>query len=273
MTTPPHHDDSPTAGLSEKLLSGSPEADPEGVHVVMDDALAAGAVSTGEKQPPQFRDAWAAILFVSHLCGIFYISFAWGIPSLDFEYASYGSTDEVHFAGFLYLCLTASVAALIFAGMALSIMSRFAEQMVQISLFFSIGCSVLLTIFFIYEKLWLGAVVSSLGALWGWCYARAVQRRIPFAAANLKTGLTALRSNGGLSIMAYAMVLVINMFSILWMLAFLGVYMRTATCENGECTSHMSGAVIVLMLLSYYWTSEVGKNVVHATTSGVVGTW
>lgn len=268
-----HHDDSPTAALSEKLLSGAPESDPEEVHVVMDEATTTGAVGVGEKQPNQFRDAWAAILFLSHLCGVFYISFAWGVPSLDFEYKSYGSTDEVHFAGFFYLCLTASVAALIVSGMALSIMSRFAEQMVQISLFFSIGCSVLIMIFFLAEKVWIGAVISFITVLWGAWYAHAVWRRIPFAAANLKTGLTALRSNGGLSIMAYAMVIIVNLFSILWMLAFLGVYARTATCEQGECTSHMNGMVIVLFLLSYYWTCEVGKNVVHATTSGVVGTW
>jgi hypothetical protein len=264
-----HHDD-----LSQKLLSGAPETDPEEVHVIMDEATRTGAVDTGEKQPAAFRDAWAAVLFVSHLCGIFYISFAWGVPSLDFEYVSYGSTDEVHFAGFFYLCLTASVAALIISGMALSIMSRFAEQMVQISLFFTIGCSVLITIFFLAEKLWLGAGMSFISALWGAWYAYRVWRRIPFAAANLKTGLTALRSNGGLSILAYGMVMIVNVFSILWMLAFLGAYSRTMTCDSsGECTSNMNGMVIVLFLLSYYWTCEVGKNVVHATTSGVVGTW
>ena len=35
----------------------------------------------------------------------------------------------------------------------------------------------------------------------------------------------------------------------------------------------MDSSVVVLFLLSYYWASEVGKNLLHVTVSGVVGTW
>jgi hypothetical protein len=85
-----HHDDSPTAALSQKLLSGAPETDPEEVHVIMDEATTAGAVGIGEKQPNQFRDAWAAILFVYHYCALFYISFVLGfVISWLFNFKSY----------------------------------------------------------------------------------------------------------------------------------------------------------------------------------------
>jgi hypothetical protein len=267
------HDAAPGADLQEKLLSSQPEVDPEEVNVLMEDALIGNGGTAGEKQPNQYRDSWAAALFVSHLVAVLYLAVMWGIPALNLEDTSYGATDEVHFAGFFYLCLAASLAALLVAATALSIMTRFAEQLVQISLLFSIGCNALILLFFLTQHFWWGAVLSTVFVAWGLWYARAVWNRIPFAAANLKTAVTALQLNGGIMVVAAATVLVVNLFSVFWMLAWLGVYARSATCKYGECTSHMSSLTVTSFLLSYYWTAAVGKNVLHATVSGVVGTW
>jgi hypothetical protein len=89
-----------------------------------------------------------------------------------------------------------------------------------------------------------------------------VWRRIPFARANLQTALTAVRSNKGIIVVAFGMMVVFAVWSAMWMLSYLGIYMHaTRGCQGDECEQDnpLTGFVGVLFLLSFYWTSEVIK--------------
>jgi hypothetical protein len=227
----------------------------------------------GEKQPDGFRDLFAAILFIGHLIVILYLAIAWGFSSLNYSVSSYNTTDEIHFSGVLFMGLTASLAAFGVSAAALHIMTHYAEQLVETTLSLSIVFNVLLAIWFLWHNFLLGAVCALLYAAIGACYARAIWHRIPFAAANLKFALTAVRSNAGLVLVACAVTLLLQVWTIVWLTAWVGVSLRHAECDDGACSSHMNGLVILLFLLSYYWTSAVVKNVLHVTVSGVVGTY
>jgi hypothetical protein len=95
----------------------------------------------------------------------------------------------------------------------------------------------------------------------GICYAGAVWVRIPFAAANLNTALTAVKANMGLTVIAYLVMFLGLGWSILW---FTGL---------GGALSSSNGGLLFLLFLSYYWTNQVLNNIVHVTTAGTVGTW
>lgn len=70
------------------------------------------------------------------------------------------------------------------------------------------------------------------------------------------------------------MVIKVFAWTAIWLLSIIGVYVKTLHVdENGNYESHMSGFVVILYLLSYYWTQQVIKNVIHVTVAGVVGTW
>jgi hypothetical protein len=92
------------------------------------------------------------------------------------------------------------------------------------------------------------------------CYAKFVWVRIPFAAANLKTALTAVRANLGLVIVSYIFMAIGFGYTILWMTTA-NVYMNTVP------------ASAFFLFLSYYWTQQVLSNTVHTSTAGVIGTW
>lgn len=92
------------------------------------------------------------------------------------------------------------------------------------------------------------------------CYAKFVWSRIPFAAANLKTALTAVRANLGLIIVSFVFMAVGFGYTILWM-ATANVYMNTIP------------ASAFFLFLSFYWTQQVLSNTVHTSTAGVIGTW
>jgi len=108
----------------------------------------------------------------------------------------------------------------------------------------------------------------------GVCYAFAVWNRIPWAASNLTTAITAIQANLGVVLVPHVLSLLSCGYVILWSLAHFGVCTHSTSCdENGTCESHLNGGIIALFLLALFWTQQVIKNVIHVTVSGVVGTW
>lgn len=266
--------------LSERLLDNTnldyeaSNPDPEGQIVV-------NVVEQGEKQPNHYRDAWALVLFLVQLCIVGYLGLAWGIKSLNYEVSSssssYGSSSTQHFGGMLGLFIISCVVTIIASAGMLVIMTNYAQSLVQYSLIFSIVCDAFVVIYFILHKNMAGLLVSIFLLLIAIAYSVQVWRRIPFAAANLETALTAVRANGGLSLVAVGVSVAVNIiFASIWLLAWVGVYVRytAKTCDGSDaCFSHTNPLVVLLFLLSFYWTSEVGRNVLHVTVAGVVGTW
>ena len=273
--------------LQQSLLAASLTPDVEEQYDVVDQAMmsqqsTSGAVETREKQPNQYRDVWAALLFLAAQTGLAYLAFAWGVPALHNSgddddgkgSSSNQSDDSVSFTGLLLLLITSGLAALVISGLALAVLMRAAHQLIQASLLLTVICDLLLAVFFISRGYWIGALGSFLFLALAACYAASVWRRVPFAAANLQTALTAVQSNLGLVVAAYGIMTVVALTSLVWVLAWLGVYVRSADCSTqDECVNHMNPLVLSLLLLMYYWTSSVGKNVLHVTTAGVVGTW
>ena len=59
-----------------------------------------------------------------------------------------------------------------------------------------------------------------------------------------------------------------------WLVSFVSTVYVTSGCDGeGNCQSEPSGFLIFALLLSYHWTFQVIKNVVHVTVAGTVGTW
>jgi hypothetical protein len=149
---------------------------------------------------------------------------------------------------------------------AISIMIKFAESTIQFSLLFAIICNVAVTLSFAVERQWIGAAISAFFLAWVVVYTRAVWHRVPFAAANLLAALSAVQTNGGIILVSISATIAVSAWTLVWILALVGVYMHKAECHDGSCETHTNGFFFVLLFLSYYWTSEVFKNVMHVTT-------
>jgi hypothetical protein len=109
-----------------------------------------------------------------------------------------------------------------------------------------------------------------LSSFWAW----AVWKRIPFATSNLVCALTAIRANLGVVLVAYVMVIAAVVWTMIWMTSFIGVYAQSVDCNSqGVCYGKIGSWTIVLYLLSFYWTQQVFKNLIHVTVAGVVGTF
>ena len=111
-------------------------------------------------------------------------------------------------------------------------------------------------------------------------YIWAIQNRIPYAASNLKCAVTILQTNLGLGLIALGSMMVLFGYSFCWVLALFCTMQFNAMTESSSVTSEDSpdlsavgGTVVLLFMLSFYWTHQVMKNVVKVSVSGVVGTW
>ena len=63
-------------------------------------------------------------------------------------------------------------------------------------------------------------------------------------------------------------------WSALWMVSFVStVYIASGCDGQGNCENEPNSMLIFVLLLSYHWTFQVIKNVVHVTVAGTVGTW
>lgn len=212
-------------------------------------------VEEDHQQPParQFRDVFWGILFVAHLVAIL-VLIAVGMSSVDLS-AGGG------YAQILFLVTVTGLTAVVLSTAALSFMMQNTETLVQMALIFSVLSSLAIGVVgFVMGSVLLGCL-GLFSFLVGICYARVVWHRIPFAAANLRTALTAVRANLGVVVLSYLMLALAFGWTMLW---FLGV---------GSSLQANNLAVVFLLFVSYYWVHEVLQNTMQVTTAGVIGTW
>ena len=250
------------------VIQGEPVAQPVPVPVPIPSApvydetpLNAGPVSStdfngykGEIQGQKFNDLPFAIAFVSHLVVMLYFLVAHAV----------GGGGEGGDGGYIGVAYFVSVCGLFSIGLstvALGFMMKFSNMLVKMALFFSIGLSLGVGIMGLLSGQILMGVMGLVSFAFGVCYAYFVWGRIPFAAANLNTALSAVKSNMGLAGVAYFFLFVAFGWSIWWSVA------------AGGAMDGVGSGIVFLFLVSYYWVHQVLQNMVHVTVAGVIGTW
>jgi len=210
--------------------------------------------SKGDRQPKQFNDVFFGVLFFAHL-GVMAVLL---IQSIAGGYYGNGGGDV---SGIVYACSVCGVFAAGLSTVALGFMMRFATALIKTALFFSVASSAALAILGLASGNMLMGILGLVSFAFGCCYAYFVWSRIPFAAANLNTALTAVRANLGLTMVAYVFLGLALGWSIWWSVA-------TSSMIDGY-----GAGITFLFFLSYYWVHQVLQNTMHVTSAGVIGTW
>eukprot|EP00979_Chaetoceros_neogracilis_P004359 scaffold773_cov218-Chaetoceros_neogracile.AAC.2 len=209
----------------------------------------------GNPQPKKFNDVFFAILFYIHLTAM-----AIALPMAINAQDQNGGGNTGTFGSIIYFVSVCSIFSVGLSTVSLGFMIKFSRQLVQIALYFYIGFSFLLMVIMFMAASMLMGGLFALSFAFSICYARAVQSRIPFAAANLTAALTAVKANVGLTMVAYIFMFVGFGYSIAW-----------TTISNAVLNTYPGMAFF--LFLSFYWTHQVLKNTMHVTTAGVIGTW
>jgi hypothetical protein len=204
-----------------------------------------------ERRTRKFQDVGWAIAFYLHLAAMLVVLFA-GLAARSGGDSAQGGSH----ASIIWLVTVCGIAGIVMASLALSFMFRNADILVKIALVFSVATSLAMGIFgFVIGSILLG-VIGMLNFAIGICYARLVWNRLAFAAANLKTALSAIRANLGVLVLAYALTGVSFAWTMLWMLGL------------GASLEDNNAGLVFLLFLSFYWVHQVISNTVHVTTAG-----
>ncbi|KAL3789048.1 hypothetical protein ACHAWO_004605 [Cyclotella atomus] len=237
----------------------------------------------GEQQPTGCRDAWAAILFYAQFIAVVSVCVILGVPALNKHISTdqQGQQDESstvdygEFAGIAYLVGASAGCTFVLSGISLFVMTLCPKFLIQFSLLFSLAVSAVMMILGFMSGVFIGGFFGLVFFALSACYARIVWKRIPFAAANLNAGLTAVKSNAFLFVMAYIFPFMTWVYTCVWFVALFGVYDATGVIdENGELTEDNTVWVyFTLLLLALFWSEQVIQNTMHAIVAGVVSTW
>mmetsp|Transcript_4910 Transcript_4910/g.12002 ORF Transcript_4910/g.12002 Transcript_4910/m.12002 type:complete len:585 (+) Transcript_4910:122-1876(+) len=277
-----------------------------------DHTNADGSIPRGELQPRACRDVFWAVLFYAHVIAIGCVTVRF-VPLMASEMASeYGGgaqrwlrqqhrrllsvssandriledngndNDNDNDGGealtmdMIWTILAVSGAVgLLVSSLAMSLMMAIPVAMIKMALIFNLLVTAAVFGFIIHVDDSKMTIPVALGfLLLTVYYTYIVWRRIPYAASTLVTALTAVKCNMGLSLFAYNNLIVTFVWSLWWSTAFLATFYVVGDCDaEGYCDKEINGGLVFLFLVSFFWTAQIIKNVVHTTVAGTVGTW
>ncbi|GJP60148.1 hypothetical protein CLOP_g17283, partial [Closterium sp. NIES-67] len=173
---------------------------------------------------------------------------------------------NVHYSFSDYAPQFAAAAAtgLVFALVWLQLIKLMPRTMVHIALWFGFVAPVAVAVVvFVYgtAPVWLG-VVLCLTALLQLLYIWLVRHRIPFSATILKHAVHVVNTFPSTIWVAYLFLFLSLVWTVIWVL---GV--------SGAMSLSNSFGVLIILVLSNYWTMEVFRNVVHTTVAGTTATY
>lgn len=251
--------------LAEPLIGNN---DVETATSALDDSIGeiivdpqAGQTPRGESQMPEYKDAPFALVFVVQLIGILFFATFWGLGSLKQDDTMHDKeepyTTTTSLWGFCFLLFFISSCSIGIASACLDFMTNHVEKLMQASLMICcVALSTIVVLLFANDTPGFGFCGIFVLICTG-MYAYSVQNRIPFASANLKTALSAIKMNYGVCMLSYGIAFVANLWLVVWLLAFLGVSFRSSNCEDGLCQLHPSPGAIFILIASYFWTAQV----------------
>lgn len=222
--------------------------------------------------PKGFQDLWAALLFIVHLIGLAIIA-GITIPALDFGLPD-GRQKKAPainvFTRDIVALAVASVFSIIVSVSFLFAMRAFPRTFILLSywgfviLYFALG------VFFVFKLQYAAAIAvfifTSLAAFLLFLY----RKRIPFTAVMLRvvTGVT-IQYPG--TIWCGVFLLTVGVaYLALWLVTGVAAFSKYPVNEtNGNSMRATLAAIMVFMMFSLYWTTQVIKNVIHVSVSGV----
>lgn len=160
-----------------------------------------------EMQPSAYRDVGWAVLFLAHLIGmLILISVNMGSGAAAVAQGN-GGVAEADYSGIYYLVGITAISTIALGSATLQFMMRYPEELVKGSLVITVALSGFMAVLGLLSGQLFAGILGIVFFAIGICYAKSVWPRIPFAAANLNTALTAVKANMGVTIIAYGMVL------------------------------------------------------------------
>jgi len=212
----------------------------------------------GVPQVPACRDVLFVLLFVFHLLGMAYLGSTFGREALTLDDdVILDEAVTLSYRNVIYVACLCGAFAVVVSACTLVVMMSITKRIVQVALFLTISMS------FAWGTIGIGVSPKNFVPITGIialalsiAYAFVVWDRIPFAAANLHSGLSAVRANMGTVLVAFCLQAIALGWTIYYTFVVIGVY---DAVKAGDLLLSQNMEVFVYSMLgvSYYWTFHV----------------
>jgi len=215
-------------------------------------------------EQPSYRDPLWLVLFVIHIIGVIVLC---GFGTAKFlsggDQAYYVDITSDSFRHLLTVTLICIAVAAGISVVWLQIVKHFARQLI-------IGTFIASVILWSFFGLWLlvqGSLAGIFMVLMAGLFAMFYfwwRNRIPFATAMLEAVSERMQEFPGTIYAGYIMILI----TVVW-----NVFFGWTLSVSQHYSDSITNLLIAFYVLSYYWTTQVIKNVLHVTVSGTFATW
>lgn len=218
---------------------------------------------------PKYQDVWAAVLYLLNLIALVTVSvisikrFDWNTQSTNWSASSTNVlVDNSKLGGMIGM---AGGIAIVLAVVYFVLMLKFTRAMIVISYWFNVLYIIAMAVVFFVRGSFIGGIIWAVIAalyvfLWfSW------RKRIPFATIILQTVCSITKKYPATMFAVFLSIIVQTAFTFLHMAAL--ITLPQSFSDGGLVV------LIVFLMFSWYWTSQVIKNVLHVTISGVFATF
>jgi hypothetical protein len=172
--------------------------------------------SPESKRTSGCKDPIFALLFYACIAAIVAVAALYGSPALQ------TSTSGLVYKNYVFAVVIIVCISFVGAGGGLAVMMCCPATLIKVSLLFSVVMAgVWAVLAFLSGSIGVGVIGLIFFAI-SCCYAYAVWSRIPFAAINMVTAITAVKANLGLALYAYIITAIAGAYSMCWSIAFVG---------------------------------------------------
>lgn len=244
---------------------------------------------------PKFQDLWAIVLFIIHLIGFAVLSYT-GIKELinrknQPPNTNPNNSDNINInisSNVITLLVIVGIFGFVLSLLYMLLMQRFPKPLIRITLYLSIIVYFVAAAIYAYFRQYVAAVLLAIfGVIYLIC-AFTWRDRIPFAAIMLETVTTLTKKYYGTIIMGLVGLIIQVGWTILWILTLIGAkdkFYESSGCGETQtgrgrggrssfsCSQPTLYLVVLYLVFSYYWTSQVIKTIIHVTDSGVFATF
>ncbi|KAI8322667.1 DUF580-domain-containing protein [Martensiomyces pterosporus] len=237
---------------------------------------------------PKFRDLWAAIAFLLQfaLFVVLAVLFIKSLPSSAFKNTGQLSHTKNFYSWptmVMWLCVL--LVSIVVSVLYMLLLQAFAGKMLVISFWFSVIVTIGTGIYYLAARIWFaGAIMLIFGIFYAlmWFSWRS---RIPFSKLVLETVCHISRKFPSTIVVSLVFLIIQTAYSAMWSLSLAGSFKymeKYQSCSmhtdrNGRryesCSNPKQVLAWVFMVFSFYWTSGVIINVLHATICGTFATF
>lgn len=234
---------------------------------------------------PKFNDLWAGILFLIFFGGFVAVS---GISIQGYATTKgfngggiYDSHNDFGLDTNTIVLFIFCVASALILSYGYVLLARFfTKQLIYLTGILNLAWGLGAAIYMLIRHYWSGGIVFLVFTLFFIIAFISWRKRIPFSVLMLQTAIDVSTSYGHVYLVSLLGGLAAAAFAAWYAITLVAVYVRyepgaNPACKKGagDCSVATVIGLIVFITFTGYWVTEVLKNLIHTTISGVYGSW